>query len=393
MGACPPMAAAILVMLRSSPSYSLRVFTPSDFAIKRQIGQLGFATETEWQYYGGSRNPLNPDTPARTVQASGASVRLFDADLFGRRVLLKEYLGDANEIGENELAVYRHLYSQTEDTGGGTPSQVSTMVGHMRSDEAFDSAEFVALWAQSLPRVTPPTSGNLWTVFAWEGLLTVAGFPRAAQQRALWDFNGRGALAERRRFLKAIAKQSVSSVAWLHGRGILHRSLGGSSLLLNTHDQSLSKQLGLKVTDLGFAAIASALPEEEVAKAMRLGASSPLSVFPLLALNDLHQLGYLLLELIISSLATPASEGQPARVVELQALKRLIEDVFEDDLKGGFRDYCVEEPEWSEAVALLDEADRAGWALLQQLVDCHLPHAVSRVSAINLIESEWFVDA
>eukprot|EP00316_Scyphosphaera_apsteinii_P019107 CAMPEP_0119323950 /NCGR_PEP_ID=MMETSP1333-20130426/62041_1 /TAXON_ID=418940 /ORGANISM="Scyphosphaera apsteinii, Strain RCC1455" /LENGTH=49 /DNA_ID= /DNA_START= /DNA_END= /DNA_ORIENTATION= len=47
--------------------------------------------------------------------------------------------------------------------------------------------------------------------------------------------------------------------------------------------------------DLGFAASASTLSQEEVEKAMRRGAASPLEVLPLLALTDLHQLGYVLL--------------------------------------------------------------------------------------------------
>jgi len=302
-------------------------------------------------------------------------------------VLLKEYLGDANEIGRNELAVYRHLRQL-----GGEPGPVSTMAGHMCADEGFESADFIALWKQNLPQTAPPRAGNLWTVFEWEGLLTVSNFPKAPQQRPFWDFNGRAALSERRRFLKTVAKQSVGAVAWMHGRGVLHRSLGGSSLLLNTYEQGAASRLGLKVTDFGFAALAAALPEEEVAKALRRGASSPLQVFPLLALNDLHQLGYLLLELVFASLADAAGDVRRAQSVELQALKRLVEDVFEDDLQGGFREYCCEEPGWAEAVDLLDERGRAGWKLLQQLVDCHLPDAVSRVSAKDLVGSEWFAD-
>lgn len=69
-----------------------------------------------WQYYGGRRNPLDASTPARTVEASGISVRLFDAALAdGSRALLKEYLGDeARAIGQRELDIYEHL-----DAGGG----------------------------------------------------------------------------------------------------------------------------------------------------------------------------------------------------------------------------------------------------------------------------------
>ena len=95
-------------------SVAMRSFTPSAFLIKRQVGQLGFATETEWQYGGEApRNPFDPDTPKRTIEASGVSVRLFDAKLDdGTRVLLKEYIGEACSIGETEEEVYELLYSR-----------------------------------------------------------------------------------------------------------------------------------------------------------------------------------------------------------------------------------------------------------------------------------------
>jgi len=92
-------------------------------------------------------------------------------------------------------------------------------------------------------------------------------------------------------------------LAYLHGKGVVHRSLGPSSLFLSTTQQDEAERLTVKLVDLGFAASASTLPQEEVENAMRRGASSPLSVLPMLALNDLHGLGYILLELFLSSAA------------------------------------------------------------------------------------------
>ena len=62
-------------------SYStLSTFSPGAFIIKRQIGQLGFATETEWAYKRDGElvtpNPLDPSQPKRTIDQSGISVRL-----------------------------------------------------------------------------------------------------------------------------------------------------------------------------------------------------------------------------------------------------------------------------------------------------------------------------
>jgi len=363
----------------------VRTFVPSAFVMKRQVGQLGVATETEWQYYGG-HNPLDPSQPTRTVEASGASVRLFEADLYGRRCLLKEYLGEATEIGKTELDTYKLLYSQLADSDG-APVQVGTMLGYMYSDASFDTDSFQTQWRARLPNTPPPAAGNLWTVFAWEGFQTVAEFPRAPQERDFWDWRGDGARARRGEFVKAIALRALEVLAWLHGRGVVHRSIGGSSLLLNTLDQRAASLLAVKAIDLGFATSASALTAEEVESAMRRGAANPLEALSVFALTDLHQLGYVLLELVLAAMCDYDGSGG-GRSIELQQLKRLIEDVFDDDLDG-FRTYCVEEPSWASAVALLDERDRAGWSLLQQLVDCHKSDTAKGVTALSLLESEW----
>ena len=76
----------------------------------------------------------------------------------------------------------------------------------------------------------------------------------------------------------------------------------------------------------------------------------------------------------------------PGPRLELQALKRLVEDVFEDDVLGGFREYCAEEPAYADALSFLDECDRGGWRLLQRLVDCHNPQGeLARTSAPELL--------
>ena len=106
-------------------------------------------------------------------------------------------------------------------------------------------------------------------------------------------------------------------LAYLHGKGVVHRSLGPSSLLLSTSQQDEAERLTVRLIDLGFAASASSLPQEEVENAMRRGASSPLAVLPMLALNDLHGLGYVLLELFLASaaaqVASRGGEGVPSR--------------------------------------------------------------------------------
>ena len=66
-----------LLCVACYPAWAWQTFTPSAFTIQRMVGQLGFATEVEWQYSGDdgervARNPLDPDQPARTVEAPRA---------------------------------------------------------------------------------------------------------------------------------------------------------------------------------------------------------------------------------------------------------------------------------------------------------------------------------
>ena len=181
----------LLLCVACAPTWAWQTFTPAAFTIQRIVGQLGFATEVEWQYYADgekkNRNPLDPNQPSRTVEASGISVRLFQGELFGgEKVLLKEYLSCARDIGENELSMYGLLC----DGGKEYPPQLGSLLGHMQSDSSFDSDAFRDNWGRSIPTTPPPASGNLWLVFRWEGLSTVGSFPRVAQPKPWLDLTG-----------------------------------------------------------------------------------------------------------------------------------------------------------------------------------------------------------
>jgi hypothetical protein len=254
---------------------ALRRFTPSAFLIKRQIGQLGVQTETEWEYYEG-RNLLDPESPRRTTETQGASVRLFDAELQdGRRVLLKEFVGGARAIGANEAAILERVSAsapgggELPGIGGGLrpgaipqprPQYVTQMLGTMEADRTFASDAFRYEWSSALPNSEPPASDGLWLAYSWKPLYTVAGFPAAEQPAQPWssifDFEGWAERARRMGFVKLVARRCLEAVAWLHGSGIVHRSIGGSSLLLSTYDQSAPAEVvGIKLLDLGFAAV------------------------------------------------------------------------------------------------------------------------------------------
>ena len=382
------------------PTYSLLTFTPGAFVIRRQVGQLGFATETEWQYDGQApRNPLDPSTPKRTIEASGVSVRLFDAQLDdGTRVLLKEFIGESVSIGENELDLYELLNSReaaAQASRGMQSPYVGSLIGRMRADSTFASAAFRAEWCRALPSTPPPGTDGLWLVFRWDGLRTLAGFASQPQERGFFDWDGKDAEAQRRAFIKRTCAQTLETISWLHGQGVVHRSLGSSSLLLSTYDQREKPRV--KCIDLGFAATAARLSTDDVSAAMARGASGPLDVIPFCTrADDLHALAYVFLELILCGSAASAPDADVSlqtRSADLQSLKRLIEDVFVGDVCSRFRQYCMEESEWADAVILLDEEEGAGWKLVQSLVDCGLypsSDAVKPITARSLLTSSWF---
>ncbi len=145
-------------------------------------------------------------------------------------------------------------------------------------------------------------------VSAGRGLtVAVASRPRcsvskrvtARQDGAWWDVDGRVARSNRRSYVRSACAGALRAVASLHAKGVVHRSLGGASLLVSTLDQTDAKNLRVKVRtlstymyalylladlpftrhqciDLGFAATASTIDGAEVEAAMRRGATSPL---------------------------------------------------------------------------------------------------------------------
>lgn len=271
----------------------------------------------------------------------------------------------------------------------------------MTADSSFSTEAFIATWRAALPESPSPSSEGIWLVFAWEGLATVAGFARQPQQRAWFDFDGRGATRARAAYVKTTCKRILETVGWLHGQGIVHRSLGSSSLLLNTYDQTVAPAvLQVKAIDLGFATTAARIAPDDVTAAMARGATSPLDVIPFLTrADDLHALAYVLLEVVLgSALPAPAPDdvgpnsAQEGPPTDMQSLKRLVEDVFDGDVCDAFRSYCEEEAAWAPAVELLDEGGGAGWKVVQMLVECRDASSEESegASCERALSSAWF---
>ena len=96
--------------------------------------------------------------------------------------------------------------------------------------------------------------------------------------------------------------------------------------------------------------------------------------------NDVRSIGLLLLETaILALIENPDPSIQPY-------IERLAMEIFRDDFRGlrhhgpllnaqedlrcvARREYCMNEPNWSEAVEFLSDRDEAGWTFLQELLE------------------------
>eukprot|EP00287_Rhodomonas_sp_CCMP768_P011246 CAMPEP_0196721128 /NCGR_PEP_ID=MMETSP1091-20130531/3771_1 /TAXON_ID=302021 /ORGANISM="Rhodomonas sp., Strain CCMP768" /LENGTH=575 /DNA_ID=CAMNT_0042062529 /DNA_START=9 /DNA_END=1736 /DNA_ORIENTATION=+ len=409
------------------PNRILR-FQAADMEIRRQVGEMGYATVTDWEYYT-PRNPLDPEAPSRTYEASGAAVRLFEAkiargSLMNARVLLKEYFPRAREIAEQELRVYTDLVTAWDDVAPDedfADAPVATLRGWFQTTEECERASFRENWKNRFPKVAPPGAGNLWLLFRWQGNKAMSEFARSlASPVSFWDQLSAPVFGPRKSnlntqfyFLRNLVKECLAALTFLHERGVIHRSIGPSSVTMNTFDVIEGDRLQVKLRDFGFASRAALLDDGTLTKAQRAGARTPGELLAFVASEDLYAMGYALAETIFTALAiteeaeaepqgtkmTPITKqwvkqtqgpdtddavsslgpiggsqtsgmpSKPAARTDQDALKKLMEDVFESDVKGAFRDYCEAEERWVDVVSFLDLEDRAGWDLLHDMIN------------------------
>lgn len=170
-------------------------FQAADMEILRQVGEMGYATITDWEYYQG-RNPLDPSQPLRTVDEAGPAVRLWEArvargPLRNARMLLKEYLASAREVAEQELRVYTDLvdtFPPSEDFGD---APVATLRGWFKTSVEVESLRFRSNWQERFPRAAVPKAGNIWLAFRWDAFKPMSDLAQSAQSAkrtsTVWD--------------------------------------------------------------------------------------------------------------------------------------------------------------------------------------------------------------
>ena len=109
--------------------------------------------------------------------------------------------------------------------------------------------------------------------------------------------------------------------------------------------------------------------------------------------EDLHALGFVMLGLLLSSLAELPRLDYPLATDE-DTLQRLLGEIFDKDVTK-FREYLEDDPVYKNLVAFLDEKDGAGWTVLETLFQAREKAAenknsLSVITARGLLSNPFF---
>ena len=243
--------------------------------------------------------------------------------------------------------------------------------------------------------VPPPKPGSVWIVYEYTGLTTVAAYSQPASVRVARMPLQRGLFGnpvappalppfkERARYIVlGIVKQALEAVATLHEAGIAHRSIGRSSVIIgsvgldkNEAASPFSTNLArihVKLADFGFSGRFEESTRDSafLSRARSFGlnfakneSSSATTGFAMA--EDLHALGFVVLGLLLSTLAEVPTPEYNIPATDEDTLQRLLTDIFDKDMDQ-FRDYVEAEEIWSNLVTLLDEKE--GWEFLESLL-------------------------
>lgn len=420
-----------------------------------------------------SPNPFDPNQPRRTRQSSGSVLRLFRAEFVGalggllrsqgleNRVLIKEFSGELGlALADRETRALAQFQSQLVDGQNDDEDWRTDAMNRFnkpRSDnmhvqkmvqqsaqcpftiifgevdlaeveeEGWDANEFYRAM-----KVQPPKPGAVWLVYEYTGVGASATRLTQGSPLMRWDrlpkakgFFGNPidppplpSWSDRARFLlKGIIGPALEAVACTHEQGIVHRSLGVSSLLVLPKKQTdkaaalspMWTNVGdtvVKFSDWGFAQVTDPdllLKDQEfVGRARTFDISLTAKSSPsLLAVNfalaeDMYALGVAIVQLLLSTLAEPltAQDLLPPIASNEDSFQRLWTDIYDQDMMA-FRDYLVNEDKiYQSLVSFLDE--REGWKFLEALLNARErvaknQDAESIVSVKKLLESPLLV--
>jgi len=382
--------------LLSPPTANL--LPTNSITVQRYIGSQGFSEITDWQYFDEDNKnvappPFDPRSPKRTVESSGSVVRLFSGVIAGVegqkrrsrgediRVLIKEFDSSLRKVAANEASVLTQLESENSNNN----KFFVPLLGRweaLASD--FDKNE----WFRYL-KTAPPLDGVEFLVFEYAGLATVGTLATPPELRRSRMPPKRGFLGpapppnlppfqQRASYTIAIIRQALSAVASLHEAGFTHNSISSSSIVLNSVGQDKNEASGIYAVDgsrlkvmlgnLGFASRTGEFDAGLRARAKIAGVdeTSTLALSQWAIAEDLFNLGFSFLELVLGNLAT----GVEIVAIDASTLQRQF-DIMDNDFEG-FRDYVGEGMGFEEAIRFLGEGEAegggGGWLFLSTLL-------------------------
>lgn len=360
-------------------------FAAQEFELLEQIGQLSWVTETQ------SEDPisLGQQRSAQQTAIIAFTARYYSNLPFQdpQPTLLKEYLPGARTLGCNELQLLNHLHTLPEQKWRAAYAPLSSdppivpLLGYFMAGQSEVGAK--------VSNSKSPPGGALWLVYKWEALRPLSEYAYASQSSGgiLFGTNEEAALRSRCRMLRSVMRGTLQALAFCHSRSVAHGSMGSGSVLLSTYDDRRANDLIVKLDNFGFgrAHYACSLDLKGDDDSCEQGAAlfpgpKPLDEdHPLMLAQkeDLQALGGVFLELVFSALG---SEG-PSESTSGPALQRLLVDVFSGNMDE-FRKYCEQEPDWQEAMLLLDQWNGAGWNLIRDL-------AAGTMSASDLVDNHF----
>lgn len=392
-------------------------------------------------------NPFDKSQPRRTRQKSGSVVRVFRGELVGplggllsaqgmdRRVLIKEFTGTlALQLAQAELASVGKLQSDlllqsdpdnknnNENIAAGAWIQTASARSVRARQDNANVASLVQ-WLRQAPflgilggvnlaeldgnvepnefyrelGVAPPKPEAVWIVYEYAGLSTIQAYAEPAIVRRAKLPPQRGffgnvvappklpAWSDRAKYVvKGVMKQATEAVATLHESGIVHRSIGKSSLIISSKTMDKTEavspfataisQLRIKLADFGFSGPykEASADKEFCTRARSFGLSfrqgeNSIATTNFAIAEDMNALGFVFLALLLSSLAELPNPEYQMPATDEDTLQRLFGDIFDKDMEQ-FREYVEAEDIWSNLVNLLDENDGAGWKVLETLL-------------------------
>ena len=337
----------------------IRTFQANDFEIRGIRGVLGYKTIKDWKYKDESIDK-NPLFPKRTIDDTPSAVRLYEAtmlsppELRNARVILKEFQGEAAELAINELEIYRALYASER----GTNIPVVELLGEFRTDASFDKVEFREFWSNRFPNSpNAPKSNVPFLVFPLNQAKFTAVESAKSSNRELNEIPSifrafvLSSLDRRKQlYARSLCAQAVSALCEVHRSGIVHRSLGLSSLAVSSLDINSATSLDVRLRDFGFAkSVSSLIDGPDLERATKAGANTPAQIRNYLYALDIVALSDALLEFVWEMF-----DANPESIRS--------REIFADDMDS-FRDYCLADESHKAVIKFLDEpnGERHGW--------------------------------